>query len=226
MSDQEVQVHSEETKTRLSNNRTLIILTVSFICLAILCWPIISLFLSPGIKFDLQLFALTVILVSLFVFILVRTIKRNLPEELLFVILGVLLSILFFLSDVSKDDLSTIQDLAASHSYNCLVAEGILNDNKVINSISYSQYEPSILFNDLGFIFEKYGTSTQARVGIATYQMNYSNKLLIGTTNLDTPAFSTSTLAAITSHKTQLSALATEISNALNCSATRTEKKP
>lgn len=181
-------------------------------------WPAIVLLLTPHISFDFHLLALIFVLVTLFIFALGKFLKGDWENETLLALAGLFFTILFFVSDGSKKDLAIIQSLKSATSYNCLVAGSIFKTKDMKWDITYGYYDANVFLNNIGFVAEKYGSSTEATLGGAAYKMVYSNRLLDSIANLNIPTnLPYDTLSMINQEKNQVIVLAREISNIMGC---------
>ena len=209
----------------LKKYRNCIIAGALFIVFVILAWPIFSLFTTPKISFDFQLFTLMVVLISLLVLAFLKFIKNNIKDGEWIAIAGLFFAILFFLSDAAKKDLSTIENLTSATSYNCLVARGIINDQNSTRTISYGYYNTDIFIQNLGFLNERFGSNVEASGGQLIYDMTYSNRLLDSISRLDSPTNPPAKTAVyVGSFKNQVTSLAQEIDHIAGCSNVNTQE--
>lgn len=170
----------------MKKRHKVIIFLILIIILATFLYPIVH---WLWVSFNLQLCVLTIFLIALSFFGYKRFISENshkINEELIVGFVGLVLTLLFFISANAEHELDNYNLGVAITTYNCSVASIILQGKDLPNNIGYGNYyfyEP--LLQNIGNTFKNFGTASGVIIEQAIYTMNYSNKLLDSIKNLN-----------------------------------------
>ena len=193
---------------------TSIISTLIFVYL----YPVVAFLFE---KFDLRLFLTTIVLIFMLLISWWLRYKNNIwKDEHFLAFVGILLAVLFFISETSQKNLNLIRDLNTSAAYNCSIVNAHLRNAGKDNTTSFSYYHTNILADNLGFTYEIYGASSTAEVRDAIYYMNYTNALLDMIKSVNVPGDREEAIITdsfVLDRKKQITATARELRNIMGC---------